>query len=29
MPIGIEKKLADGYIWIKINDLPRVKKQEN
>lgn len=29
MPIGTEKKLADGYIWIKINDLPRVKKQEN
>ena len=27
--IGTEKKLADGYIWIKINDLPRVKKQEN
>lgn len=29
MPIGTEKKLGDGYIWIKINDLPRVKKQEN
>lgn len=29
MPIGTEKKLTDGYIWIKINDLPRVKKQEN
>lgn len=29
MPIGTEKKLADGYIWIKINDLPRVKKKEN
>lgn len=29
MPIGTEKKLPDGYIWIKINDLPRVKKQEN
>lgn len=29
MPIGTEKKLTDGYIRIKINDLPRVKKQEN
>lgn len=29
MPIGTEKKLTGGYIWIKINDLPRVKKQEN
>lgn len=29
MPIGTEKKLTDGYIWIKVNDLPKVKKQEN
>jgi hypothetical protein len=29
MPIGTEKMLPDGYVWIKINDLPRVKKQEN
>lgn len=29
MPIGTEKMLTDGYIWIKVNDLPKVKKQEN
>ena len=25
MPIGTEKMLADGYIWIKVNDLPKAK----
>ena len=29
MPVGTEKMLPDGYIWIKVNDLRRVKKQEN
>lgn len=28
-PIGTEKLLADGYIWVKIDDKPRVKKGEN
>lgn len=28
-PIGTEKMLADGYIWVKIDDKPKVKKQVN
>ncbi len=29
LPIGTEKMLADGYIWVKINDVPRAKKSVN
>lgn len=29
LPIETEKKLSDGYTWVKINDLPKAKKQEN
>lgn len=29
LPVGTEKMLADGYIWIKINDAPCTKKQTN
>lgn len=25
-PVGTEKLLADGYIWVKIDDKPKVKK---
>lgn len=28
-PIGTEKVLSDGYVWIKIDDKPKAKKQEN
>lgn len=28
-PVGTEKVLADGYIWIKIDDKPKAKKTEN
>ncbi len=26
-PIGTEKKFSDGYIWVKVDDQPNVKKQ--
>lgn len=29
LPIGTEKVLSDGYIWVKINDIPKAKKQVN
>lgn len=29
LPVGTEKKLADGYIWVKTNDLQRAKKKES
>lgn len=28
-PIGTEKVLKDGYIWVKINDMPKAKKNIN
>ena len=28
-PIGTEKVLDDGYIWVKVNDVPKAKKQVN
>lgn len=28
-PIGTEKVLKDGYIWVKINDVPKAKKNIN
>ena len=28
-PVGTEKKLSDGYIWVKVDDQPNVKKQVN
>lgn len=28
-PIGTEKMLADGYVWVKIDDQPKAKKQVN
>ena len=28
-PIGTEKALADGYVWVKINDIPKAKKNVN
>lgn len=28
-PIGTEKMLRDGYIWIKVNNIPKAKKQVN
>lgn len=28
-PIGTEKELKDGYIWVKVNDIPKVKKNVN
>ena len=28
-PIGTEKLLKDGYIWVKINNIPKAKKQVN
>lgn len=28
-PIGTEKVLSDGYVWIKVDDKPKAKKQEN
>lgn len=28
-PVGTEKKLSDGYIWVKIDDQPNAKKQVN
>lgn len=28
-PIGTEKVLKDGYIWVKVNDLPKTKKNVN
>lgn len=28
-PIGTEKLLSDGYVWIKINDIPKAKKGVN
>ena len=28
-PIGTEKMLGDGYVWVKINNLPKVKKTVN
>lgn len=28
-PVGTEKVLSDGYVWIKIDDKPKAKKQEN
>lgn len=28
-PIGTEKELADGYIWVKINDQPKARKNVN
>lgn len=28
-PIGTEKLLADGYVWVKVNDKPKVPKKEN
>ena len=29
LPIGTEKMLADGYIWVKIDDKPKVPKRVN
>lgn len=28
-PIGTEKILADGYVWVKIDDKPKVPKRKN
>ncbi|WP_276932675.1 HNH endonuclease signature motif containing protein [Dielma fastidiosa] len=28
-PIGTEKVLKDGYVWVKINDAPKAKKNVN
>lgn len=28
-PIGTEKMLADGYVWVKVDDKPRVPKKVN
>lgn len=28
-PIGTEKLLADGYVWVKVNDKPKVPKKKN
>lgn len=28
-PIGTEKILADGYVWVKIADQPKVRKSDN
>ena len=28
-PIGTEKVLADGYVWVKVNDIPKAKKSVN
>ena len=28
-PIGTEKMLADGYVWVKIDDQPKAKKNVN
>lgn len=28
-PIGTEKLLPDGYVWVKINDVPKAKKYVN
>ena len=28
-PVGTEKMLGDGFIWVKIDDKPKVKKKEN
>lgn len=28
-PIGTELMLADGYIWVKINDIPKARKNVN
>lgn len=28
-PIGTEKVLSDGYVWVKINDIPKAKKNVN
>lgn len=28
-PVGTEKRLSDGYIWVKIDDKPNAKKQVN
>lgn len=28
-PIGTEKLLSDGYVWVKINDIPKAKKCVN
>ena len=28
-PIGTEKMLADGYIWVKVNDAPKTPKKVN
>ena len=29
LPIGTEKMLSDGYIWVKVDNQPKVKKQVN
>lgn len=29
LPVGTEKVLADGYIWVKINDVSKAKKSVN
>lgn len=29
LPIGTEKKLSDGYIWVKVDDQPQAKKNVN
>lgn len=28
-PVGTEKRLSDGYVWVKVNDLPNVKRGVN
>lgn len=28
-PIGTEKTLADGYVWVKVNDFPKARKVDN
>lgn len=28
-PVGTEKMLTDGYIWVKVNDKPKTRKYEN
>lgn len=29
VPVGTEALLSDGYVWVKVNDIPKAKKQVN
>ena len=29
LPVGTELELADGYVWVKVNDIPKAKKNVN